>query len=149
MTIEIRKAGPEDAIALSGLCAEHAAFEKGAFNPKDHAERLAALLGNEENQLTIFIAIDDGKILGFVSVTKDISTWAAKPFLHMDCLYVVEAARGTGIGKSLFEAVKALAIELGVSEVQWQTPDWNTSAIQFYNGLGANSSSKIRFTMCL
>jgi GNAT superfamily N-acetyltransferase len=147
MTITIRKAVPENALALSGLCAAHAAYEKASFNSAGHAERLATLLSDDKIQMVIFIAVIDDSIVGFISITTDMSTWAAQPYLHMDCLFVSEYARGQGIGKALFAAARDYATELGIAEIQWQTPVWNELAIQFYQSLGASNAPKLRFTL--
>jgi hypothetical protein len=37
----------------------------------------------------------------------------------------------------------------GIAKVQWQTPDWNESAIQFYRALGAADAAKVRFALWL
>ena len=147
MTVEIRKAGPEDAIAISGLCAAHAAFEKAAFNSAGHIGRLTELLSENTGQLSIIVAEQQGEIIGYASITKDISTWAAKPFFYLDCLFIAEKVRGKSVGKLLFAKVKALAVEHNITEIQWQTPEWNESAIRFYRKLAASESRKLRFTL--
>lgn len=146
MTITIRKAGPEDAYALSGLCAAHAEYEKAEFNIDGHSQRLGALLQNHRSRFTIFVAVSNAEIVGFASVTEDISTWAAKPFLHMDCMFIAASFRGIGLGKLLFSAIEEMAVLCAITQIQWQTPDWNSDAIGFYRRLGANSQMKQRFT---
>ncbi|WP_324290804.1 GNAT family N-acetyltransferase [Streptomyces sp. H27-S2] len=64
----------------------------------------------------------------------------------MDCLYLAEGARGHGLGAALMDGVAGLAQELGLDEVQWQTPEWNEGAIRFYDSLGATGAPKRRYT---
>jgi Acetyltransferase (GNAT) family. len=66
----------------------------------------------------------------------------------MDCLFLRDHARGQGLGALLMDAVVALARELGLSEVQWQTPSWNEGAIRFYGRrIGVRAVDKLRFTL--
>ncbi|MGL4405243.1 MAG: GNAT family N-acetyltransferase [Notoacmeibacter sp.] len=134
---------------LSGLCAAHAAYERADFDRKGHVERLQEALRAPNPRLTIFIATLASQDVGYVSITEDFSTWAAKPFAHMDCLFVSEVARGQGIGKVLFEKATNFAREKGLNEIQWQTPDWNQQAIRFYQKVGATMSAKQRFRIAL
>jgi ribosomal protein S18 acetylase RimI-like enzyme len=45
--------------------------------------------------------------------------------------------RGYGIGKTLLARVAARAAEQGCVRLQWDVLDWNQTAIDFYQGLGA------------
>ncbi|MFJ3973991.1 GNAT family N-acetyltransferase [Streptomyces sp. NPDC090021] len=65
----------------------------------------------------------------------------------MDCLYLAAAARGQGLGAALVDGVTGLARELGLEQVQWQTPEWNEGAIRFYDRLGAASDPEFRYTL--
>ena len=67
----------------------------------------------------------------------------------MDCLYLAEEARGHGLGAALMEGVSDLARELGVDQVQWQTPDWNEGAVRFYDRLGATRKEKQRYSLAV
>jgi GNAT superfamily N-acetyltransferase len=75
------------------------------------------------------------------------STWHGEDFLHLDCLYLVESARGLGAGGMLVKAVRAFALSAGLKWLEWQTPIWNTSAILFYEKIGAAATTKQRFTL--
>ena len=61
----------------------------------------------------------------------------ARPFLHLEDLYVERAARGQGHGRALLEKLVAIATERGWPRVQWNVLDWNDSAITFYERFGA------------
>ena len=45
--------------------------------------------------------------------------------------------RGLGIGKALLARVAARAAEQGCVRLQWDVLAWNQTAIDFYQGLGA------------
>ena len=64
-------------------------------------------------------------------------------------VFVAEAHRGGGVGRLLLDAATHQARSRGHRELQWQTPQWNTAAIGFYERLGATHTSKERFTLAL
>lgn len=147
MALAIHAATPLDAGLLAPLCAEHAAFERIAYRPDGHAERLRAAL--EQGRLQAWLALRDGEPVGYASATVDFSTLAGAAFLHLDCLYLRESARGQGLGRALLDAVAEHGRALGCSELQWQTPAWNRAAIGFYRRLGGQMRAKARFSLVL
>jgi GNAT superfamily N-acetyltransferase len=50
---------------------------------------------------------------------------------------VLDEFRGKGIGKALLVDVARLAVEEGCFGLRWEVLDWNHSAIEFYEKLGA------------
>jgi len=63
----------------------------------------------------------------------------------MDCLYMREEARSQGIGAVFMDRIKELSRDLGCHLIQWQTPDFNVRAIQFYKRIGGRALQKERF----
>ena len=146
----VRPALPADLARIVALVAEHAAYEKSGPPPADLAERLTVLLFEEpEPRLRCLVAESaGGDVVGYASCAPAISTWDGFEYLHMDCLFLRDHARGQGLGALLMDAVVALARELGLSEVQWQTPSWNEGAIRFYGRrIGVRAVDKLRFTL--
>lgn len=136
--------------ALVGLCRELAAYERARWEAYDRVAALEALfLGSSDAWCWVLDSVDETErgLCGFASAFVERSTWAARPFLHMDCLFLRAGARGRGLGLALVGAVTAKAVELGVREVQWQTPAWNDSASRFYDRLGAQPAEKVRYTL--
>jgi ribosomal protein S18 acetylase RimI-like enzyme len=145
--MEIRRAQPADLPALVGLCRDHARFEGAAIREPEPEHLHAALFGNAP-KLHAFVAVDhDDHLIGYATATVDYSTWQAREYMHLDCLYLIEAVRSQGVGQALVDAVVALARELGIEQLQWQTPQWNTRAQRFYERLGATTEPKLRFTL--
>lgn len=145
--VQVRPAVADDAAALATLCAEHAAFERIAYEPMGHAERLRQ--GLAEGRVQIWLAQGQEALLGYAAVSVDFSTISARPYLHLDCLYLREAARSQGIGQRLMQAVEAAGLQAGCREMQWQTPAWNSGAIRFYERIGARALPKQRFFRAL
>jgi len=143
----IRPALAADAETLALLCAEHAAFEHIAYEAAGHAERLRQ--GLAAGRLQAWLAQGPGGVVGYAAVTVDFSTISARPYLHLDCLYLREAARSMGLGQRLLQAAASAGQLADCREMQWQTPAWNSGAIRFYERLGAQSVPKQRFFLGL
>jgi GNAT superfamily N-acetyltransferase len=146
-TVVVREATPGDIPDLVQLIHEHTAFERAAPPSDDLAARLSGILFAPAPRLYALVAERDGALLGYSTASLEMSTWRGNEFLHMDCLYLREDARGSGVGGMLLDAVRRLAIDLGVAEVKWQTPQWNEAAIRFYDRTGAVTQAKQRFTL--
>jgi len=80
--------------------------------------------------------------LGFALYFYNYSTWRGHAGINLEDIFVRPAFRGKGIGKSLFAAVAAIAVEESCPRLEWAVLDWNTPAIDFYNSLGATPLSE-------
>ena len=83
------------------------------------------------------MAEHDGKAAGFALFYYNYSTWLGRPGIYLEDLFVEPELRGLGIGKALLERVAATAVEKGCQRLEWAVLDWNTPAIEFYRGMGA------------
>ncbi|WP_408639036.1 GNAT family N-acetyltransferase [Nocardiopsis suaedae] len=82
-----------------------------------------------------FVAeLNGGEIIGYASCAPEVSTWDGAEHLPMDCLSPREGRRGLKVGPLLMEAVVAEARALGLGQVQWQAPPWNTDATRSAGG---------------
>ncbi|MCO5946660.1 GNAT family N-acetyltransferase [Mucilaginibacter flavidus] len=142
----IRPLMSADMPTLLVLMAEHAAYEKAIFHPDGKAERLLKAIFETPVRLYCEVAERQGELIGFVSYTYDFSTWDAGEFMHMDCLFLREEARGRGLGRTILTKLQQIAREKGCINIQWQTPDFNEPAIRFYKKNGAGDLAKVRFT---
>ena len=145
----IRLARANDASTISALCQVHATYERRSFDAAGHAERLESFLAGPSPRLTVWLATSDGQSIGYAAVTREFSTWRAREYLHLDCLFVVEPFRSQGVGRRLLLAVHKSAQAAGLDEVQWQTPQWNEGAIRFYLRAGALEDKKSRFVLAV
>jgi GNAT superfamily N-acetyltransferase len=85
----------------------------------------------------VVIARLDGHPAGFALFFYNFSTFLAKPGLYLEDLFVLPDCRGKGIGKALLIYLAKLAVARNCGRFEWAVLDWNTSAIEFYKGLGA------------
>jgi GNAT superfamily N-acetyltransferase len=140
---------PADLPSLIVLCAEHARYERASYDPSTKLGLLKDAIFTHPARLFAWMAWKDGVPVGYATATVEFSTWAACNYLHMDCLFVEEQARGQAVGAKLLHVVKEKARVLGLRELQWQTPDWNLDAMRFYARHGASAKSKQRFILAL
>ncbi|MBE2216898.1 MAG: GNAT family N-acetyltransferase [Ignavibacteria bacterium] len=140
----IRKCTPGDIDEIVEMCREHAEFEKCSYSVKGKSEMLKHFLFAEEPVLHCLVAAAGSRLAGYAAYTYDFSTWNAAYYLHLDCLYLREYARGSGTGLALMREVAKEGLLNGIKEIQWQTPEFNTAAIEFYKKLGAVTKDKVR-----
>jgi len=92
-----------------------------------------------------FCAVDgDGRLIGIVHYIFHRSCWTLGDYCYLQDLYVSEAARGTGAGRALIEAVYAAAEAHGDASVYWLTQDFNATARQLYDRI-ANVTPFIKY----
>ena len=139
----IRKAVVGDVGLILGFIRALAEFER---EPDAVTATEADLLRDGFGEAPYFhclIAECDGpdggkKPAGFAFYFFNYSTWTGRPGLYLEDLFVHPEFRGLGIGKALLARVAAIAVEKGCPRLQWEVLDWNTPAVDFYAGLGAN-----------
>jgi GNAT superfamily N-acetyltransferase len=133
----IRPATPADIPLILDLIRALAAYER---EPDAVKATEADLLRHGFGEHPIFeclIAEVDGEAAGFALFFYNYSTWRGRPGIHLEDLFVYPRFRGHGIGKALLARVAARAAEQGCVRLQWDVLDWNQTAIDFYQGLGA------------
>jgi GNAT superfamily N-acetyltransferase len=85
------------------------------------------------------VAERDGSLIGFSHYLFQRSTWLLEPQCYLQDLYVGEAERGGGVGRTLIGAVVAAAKEAGARRVFWNTHETNTVARRLYDVVGERS----------
>ncbi|MDO9335329.1 MAG: GNAT family N-acetyltransferase [Caulobacter sp.] len=84
------------------------------------------------------VAEQDGRLVGLAHCVLHASTWTLAPYCYLSDLFVDPAARGSGAGRALIEAVYARARALGAARVYWLTHESNTSARALYDKVARN-----------
>jgi GNAT superfamily N-acetyltransferase len=85
------------------------------------------------------VAEKDGRLLGLAHYLFHRSTIQIGPTCYLQDLFTHEAARGTGIGRALIEAVYERAREAGCPRVYWQTHETNLVAMKLYDTVAERS----------
>lgn len=140
----IRQLNPIDLPELVLLCAEHAAYERSAFEAVGKEEDLHRMIFTPGARLHCLVAEDNERLMGYATFSVECSTWDAAYYMQMDCLFLRPEARNKGVGKRLMKAIAQQALQLGVKRMQWQTPSFNVDAVRFYDRLGPVKKEKFR-----
>lgn len=142
MEYAIRKVRKAELPRLVEMCESHARYEGAEYYPIGKRQCIEKLLFTPSPKLFCHVIETHEKLIGYFSFTFDISTWDAKAYLHLDCLYLEPEYRGLKIGDKVFEKLRVIAEENDCVNIQWQTPVFNEKAIKFYNRIGAKGRRK-------
>lgn len=136
MSTRVRHATPEDAATIVRLVRALAEFEREPPESVRLTEADVLRDGFGDQPLfEVLIAELDGAAVGFALFFPRYSTWEGRASLHLEDLFVDEAARGHGLGRMLLAALARLAVERGAPRIDLSVLDWNP-AREFYHRLG-------------
>lgn len=140
--IEIRKAQKEDASLILKFVKELAIYEKAEHEVvATEADIEKSIFGVASTVYALICSID-GRPAGFAIYFFNYSTWLGKKGMFLEDLYVSPECRGVGAGKALLKYLAKLAINEDCGRFEWNVLDWNRSAIDFYESIGATPLSE-------
>jgi GNAT superfamily N-acetyltransferase len=143
--IVIRNAQVGDLSALYRLLKAKAAFD-GALPALTASESdLGKVLFSDNPKCEFVVADLDGMLVGFAAFYAVFSTYAAKPGLWMDDLFVDEKFRSRGIGLRLLKRLALEASQRGCCKLEWSLQASNLRGIAFYEREGAVVRENNRF----
>ena len=90
-------------------------FDPGEFEPKG------------------MLALVEGRPVGLVHYLYHRTCWSQVNNCYLQDLIADPAARGTGVGRALIEAVHGEAAKAGVANVYWMTHETNETARRLYD----------------
>jgi GNAT superfamily N-acetyltransferase len=137
MSVNIRRARPDEAGLVLSLIRELADYEKLAHEVEASEAMIAGALFAEYPRLFCEIAEWNGEVAGFAVWFNNFSTFSGRSGIYLEDLFVRPALRGKGIGKALLAHLASECVMKGWSRLQWSVLDWNTPSIAFYRSLGA------------
>lgn len=140
----IRQVTPADLPELVVLCAEHAAYERSAFDPVGKEAALHTMFFALGGRLHGFVVDSGHQLEGYATYAVECSTWDASYYMHMDCLFLRPEVRNQGVGRQLMRAIAQKALEQGITRMQWQTPSFNVDAVRFYDRMRPVKKEKYR-----
>jgi GNAT superfamily N-acetyltransferase len=142
--VAIRKATEADVPGIVELWAEFmdflARYERAFQRAPDGHEHFAATLRERlaDGDAAVFVAEADTGLVGYclARVNKRGLEFGGWEFGDIHHLAVTEGRRRTGIGRELFEAVRAWFVERGVSRVELRVVSANPVSASFWRRLG-------------
>ncbi len=132
-SIEIRRAGPEDAPQVARLLHDfNEEFDEPTPGVAALTEHARPLL--EAGETNVLLAGDGPD--GIALIRFRAGVWTGQPEAHLQELYVVPPLRGRGIGRALLEATIAVAREAGATGIDLNTGETDTAARALYESMG-------------
>lgn len=138
----VRPAAPADVPAILDLIHQLALYEKEPDAVRNTPELLHDHLFGAQPRVFCHVVEDevDGvtQVVAIAIWFETYSTWEGVHGIWLEDLFVIPAMRGRGHGKTLLLHLAQLAVDRQYSRFEWTVLDWNTSAIAFYEALGAS-----------
>ncbi|MET9879525.1 GNAT family N-acetyltransferase [Actinacidiphila glaucinigra] len=116
--VQVTPAAKKDAEEISRLIGEIEVYYGGAYAPGDLGQIRAVIFGAHP-AATVLLARDGEDVVGMASFSLLWPAAGADTSAWMKELYVRDGARGRGIGRALIGAVRAAALELGCTRLEW------------------------------
>lgn len=148
-TLYIRPIQPDDLAQLLPLCQEHAEYEGAVVQKGDQIQQWRSVFFDAPPQLFGWVCCNSKTptaLEGYMTASIQCATWAAEPYVLLDCIYLRPQARRNGLGTSMLTLLREFAGKHGCREIQWQTILRNKKAASFYQSLGALPVKKLRWS---
>ncbi|MEM1234646.1 MAG: GNAT family N-acetyltransferase [Pseudomonadota bacterium] len=129
----LRAPNAEDFEEWSSLWAAYLAFYGTKRDTAIHRTLFARLLSNDPRDFRGFVAEVRGALAGLVHYVFHPHAWRVEETCYLQDLYVDPAARGTGLGRKLIEAVYGAADAADCPSVYWLTQEFNLEARRLYD----------------
>lgn len=100
----------------------------GGDNPLFHCIILESREDNHQSK---------GQVTGMAFFYFGYSLQNRGRFLYLEDLFIQEKYRGNGFGKAFMYALAKISNSLDCERFVWQALDWNSPALNFYAGIGA------------
>ncbi len=131
--MNLRPAGRDDLPEICALIRELAAFERLAEQVAFNSDLVAEHLFGPAAVAHVLLAEVDEGVAGMALWFPTFSTFLGRPGIWLEDLFVRPAFRGRGIGRALMVRLRSMT----EGRVEWSVLDWNQSAIELYQNLGA------------
>ena len=131
----IRPATTRDAGTLLRLIRELAEFEKLAHEVRATEADLVREGFGPTPRYEALLAELAGTAVAFALYFHSYSTFTGRSGLHLEDIFVMESARGRGIGRKLMARLAAIAAERNCARLDLSVLRWNP-ARRFYDRLG-------------
>lgn len=139
--LTVRTAQPEDVPAVLELMRALAAFEGYLDDFAVDAQALLDRAIGPSAQCQVFVA-ESGSLCGYAVAQSIAFTYDLRPSVRLKELYVVEAQRGSGVGKRLMQRVAQWAQAQNAGRLLWDVLAGNDAAERFYARLGGRREVK-------
>lgn len=135
-SLTIRALRAEDESEWRDLWTAYLEFYETSVPDEIYQTTFSRLMGNDPQDFSCLVAEQGGKLVGFTHYLFHRHAWKADNVCYLQDLFATPETRGTGVGRSLIEAVYQAADDAGAPSVYWLTQDFNKTARQLYDRVG-------------
>jgi GNAT superfamily N-acetyltransferase len=138
-TVWVRPAQPADAAILAEMANDlndHVGIHGRPFTPETvRADGFGSQAG-----FSALVAELEGAVVGYAFFAMGYNTDVAARSMWLHDLFVLPAARRSGVGSALMAAVALETTRVGAVSLEWGVHAANTGALEFYRRLGAGGA---------
>jgi len=135
--LKIRKASVDDVPLILSFIRELADYERETGSVRATEDDLIRDGFSASPKFRVILAESDGSPAGMAFFFHRYSTWQGRRGLFLEDFFVRPQFRGKGIGKALMVHLAQIAIAEHCYGMRWEVLDWNTTAIEVYQRVGA------------
>jgi GNAT superfamily N-acetyltransferase len=133
----IRPAVERDVPLILDFIRELAAYELLSHIVDATEDGMRQALFGPKPAAEVLIGEAAGQPAGFALFFQSFSTFAGRPGLYLEDLFVRPAFRGRGYGTRILTRLAQIAVERSYGRMEWAVLDWNEMAIRVYRRIGA------------
>lgn len=135
--LRIRRGTARDIPAIVSLIGALAKYERLTPGLQLSAKRLRKHGFGHRKYFEALMCERGTKVVGYAIYYFAYSSFACRPVLFIEDIFVLSEERGQGAGTALMVALAQVAIREGCEQMEWIVLDWNAPSIEFYERLGA------------
>lgn len=138
MDIEIRQAlaaDLSDVLGLMAMFAEHVSLREYLTATEDGLSK--AVFGDGAF-VKLLVASEMAELVGYAIYYPHFSSFRSEQGFYLEDIFVAEHCRGRGIGHEMLKHVAREAADRGFNRIDFQVLSTNTTALKFYEALGAD-----------
>ena len=148
MITELIPAKHEDLEELYELVTAYHAFENFELSPSTRKKAIANLLVPNSESGKIWLVSHNKEVVGYIVLCYGYSIEHGGKDAFIDEFYLIESARGKGIGESVLELVKAEAKELSIHALHLLVALHNNNAKKLYIKSSFRSRNNFQLMSC-
>ncbi|AFY87032.1 GNAT family N-acetyltransferase [Chroococcidiopsis thermalis] len=137
LNFEMRFAEPDDVPVVLQFIKELAEYEQLSHEVVATEAILRESLFGDRKGAEVILGYYQKQPVSFALFFHNFSTFLGRAGIYLEDLYVKPEMRGRGIGRVMLSYLAYLAQERNCGRLEWWVLDWNETAINFYQKLGA------------
>ena len=144
-TINISVGTAADIDSIAQFQVDMAQESEGTTLDKERVLKGVAAAMEDPYKGTYIVAKSADKAIGSLMLTREWSDWTNRWYWWIQSVYVTPDFRGKGIYKAMYDKVKEMAKEAGVTQIRLYVDKTNYRAQQVYQKLGMSETHYLMY----